>query len=138
MAVCHQQSPGEEPMQESTRHSIPSCPICDPMAPQPAVPCSNNSPKKDQARRVPACPAQLVAVYGCPGPFLFQKKPFSGEHFFCLCSVISYSSVTSDPAEWSEHFVPPVLQPSLGTSLSLSGKNSPWAFCHTNRLHSHP
>lgn len=74
--MCHRQSPGEEPTQDSTRHSIPSYPICDPMALQPAVPCSNNSPKKDQARRVPACPAQLVVVYGYPGPFLFQKKLF--------------------------------------------------------------
>lgn len=75
---------------------------------------------------------------GTLGPFYSRKSCFKKSFFFCLCSFISYSSVTSDSAEWSEHFAPPVLQPSLGTSLSLSRKNSPWAFCHTIRLRSHP
>jgi len=46
------------------------------------------------------------------------------------CPALSLS-FTSDP-EWSKHLRSPVLQPSLSTSLSLAGKNSPWALYHTN------
>ena len=43
--------------------------------------------------------------------------------------------LASDP---DEHLGSPVLQPSLGTSPSLSGKSSLWAFYHTDRPCSGP
>lgn len=46
--------------------------------------------------------------------------------------------LASDPDEQPKHLESPVLQIVLGTSLSFSGKNSPWAFYHTARPCSSP
>lgn len=122
-----------------------------PSTPQQTLPCSSSSPREDQARSVPAC---LVAFTGWPGPSLCQKDHFRER--FCsgfVISAVTWQStlagtrgcsapvtpcptlslpLASNPA-WSKHLRSPDLQPSLGTNLFLSGKNSSWAFYHIDR-----
>lgn len=132
----------------------PLHPICDPHSQC----CPANTALQQQlTQRGPRqeCPCLLGGCHWVAWTLPMPKKDHFRERF---CSGFVISAVTwqstlagtrecsapvtpcptlslplaSNPA-WSKHLRSPDLQPSLGTNLFLSGKNSSWAFYHINR-----